>query len=488
MTGVAKIGLYIRSFFVCLFVSVLLLLFVNETVGALCFFVGWPGFCWYVYTRPDVGPHGAVNDVHENADLLRSYTQPFEQVLKHPVTVGKVFDGRNFVHYSIDPEVVRKNHISILGASGTGKSKIAALILTQMHESGDGVVVIDPKDDEFLPGIIARAAEKTGRPFLFINLRAEEPQINPLAGASQTEREILLQSALQLDPTGEPGVDFYRGEDRDAASALLASGGKSLPELREAGVALKDVTKRENFWREFKSLCLLPAFQTKDARDLKGVIEAGGVVYIVGDTDDLRVVAGQKMLLTRVLQIIKSRPREGAKQVSLMLDEFKYLLSNSSLRALGTIRDRRCNLILAYQSYGDLADCGPLPKEAVLGAAKQNTTLKFVYKLEDTDTALDFSRMAGTVREMELSRSTIEVDGIVNATLREGHKDAVSVDMLTTNMPKPIGNQPSVCWVFGQGPAFLLATMHLPAGKYPTLIPASDKHLPKLERTVEDLI
>ena len=316
-------------------------------------------------------------------------------------------------------------------------------------------------------------AKQLGRPLIYLNLRNQSPQLNPFANTTPTQREQLLQCALQLDPSGNPSVDFHRGEDRDACTCLINTGAGNIVDMVSIGATLKSVTSRTNFWRELRDLSRLGAFHTADCPDFVGAIQAGGLIYVVGDTDDLRIMAAQRMILARILQIIKGRERDGARQVSLFLDEYKYTISNVSLRALGTIRDRSCNLVLGYQNYADLEDCGNLPAKAVIGAAKGNTTLKFVFKLEDATTAKEFSLMAGEQSIMiETTGKILDDSGAEQGHWREASKAAVSVDMLTTNMPKPLSGQSSVSWVFGLGPAFLLSTMHLPAGPTPVVAPA----------------
>lgn len=429
-------------------------------------------------------------DVDETAAWLAKLKQPYSlKKLGDPVLVGARPGQRGeLVPVTIKPEVFHKNHVSILGASGTGKSKLAAQVLTQLSHHGDAVVIIDPKEDEWLPRILKKQADADGRQFVFVNLRVDTPQYNPFAGCTEEQREQLLQAGLNLDPSGDPGVDFYRGEDREACAALIRSGATNIVEMLQAGAELGAVTSRVNFWRELQQLARIKALHTDGGPDLAATIEAGGVVYIVGDTDDLNVKAAQRMLLARIVQIIKAREREGARQVALFLDEFKYSLSNVALRALGTARDRRCNLLLAYQSYGDLADCGTLPPVAVLGAARENTTLKFVYKLEDAKTAAEFSQIAGEKRVTVETTNKLLDEGREAGALRESNRAAVSIDMLTTNLPKQLAGEASVCWVFGLGPAFPLATMHLPAGPAPQVVaaPAIDK--PAALPTAQQLI
>lgn len=439
-----------------------------------------------LFSNKKVGP--VLNDVSDSSARLARMAAPYAldaELMRHPVFIGMAQDGQGTSYpVRLPQDLIRKNHISLLGASGTGKTKLTALVLTQMFESGDAVVCFDPKDDQFLPGILIGHANRLGRPVAYVNLRQDVAQINPFKGASKRQREQILQAALLLDPSGNPSVDFHRGEDRDACALLISTGSENILDLAATGATIKAVTSRTNFWREFRDLMRLEAFHTAEGPDLLEVIQTGGLVYVVGDTDDLRIVAGQRMLLARVLQIIKTRDRDTAKQVSLFLDEFKYMLSNAALRALGTIRDHQCNLMLAYQSYGDLEDCGTLPPKAVLGAAKGNTTLKFVFKLEDGLTAHEFSRLAGEHAIMvESIGKTLDGDGRETGQWREANKAAVTIDMLTTSMPKPLAGQASVCWVYGIGPAFTISTMHLPAGprpqiaKAPPLPPMAREHL-----------
>jgi len=426
-----------------------------------------------------------LNDVTKSRERLERMLTPYTidpSYLGRRVFIGMVEDvkgggGRTPIY--LPPELIRKNHISFLGASGSGKTKVSTLILFQMLREGDAIAVIDPKDDEFQPATLTNEAQRLGRPVVYINLRVNKPQLNPFKGTTSAQREQLLQTALQLDPSGNPAVDFHRGEDRDACASLISTGLDNILDLVAAGSTTKAVTTRQNFWRELRDLARLEAFHTTEGPDLEAVIQSGGLIYIVGDTDDLRIIAAQRLMLARLLQIIKGRERESARQVSLFLEETKYSLSNAALRALGTIRDRRCNLMLSYQSYGDLEDCGSLPPKAVLGAAKGNTTLKFVFKLEDASTAKEFCSIAGEESIMtETTGKLLDDSGLEQGQWREANKAAVTVDMLTTNMPKPLAGQSSVSWVFGLGPAFLISTMHLPAGPRPQITPA--KPLPPL--------
>ncbi|OZB65571.1 MAG: hypothetical protein B7X31_01890 [Thiomonas sp. 13-66-29] len=381
------------------------------------------------------------------------------------------------VPVTITPDQSRKNHMAIIGASGTGKTVITTSLLVQAMQTGDACVIIDPKNDEFAPGILFREAQKLGRPVAFIDLRKDIPQINVFQGCTRAEAEVLINTALQLENSGDPAVDFYRGEDRDACATLLdnlTSEQFNLREMVSIGADIDEVTGRQNFWRALKDMARLGAFDTQGGPDLADIIERGGLVYVIGSVDDLRVQAAQKMLLTRVVQIIKNRDRNGARHVHLFLDEFKYSLGQTSLRALGTIRDQRATVYLAFQSYGDLHDSGSLPAKAVLGAAKGNTSLKLVFRLEDDETAKELSSLSGKYAvELETTGKTTTADGLEQGQYFRQLRENVTPDMLSTAMPKPASAADApVFWIFGNGAPVLLAAGYMTPGKTPDIMPA----------------
>jgi hypothetical protein len=349
---------------------------------------------------------------------------------------------------------------------------------------GDAVVVVDPKGDEFAPGILTREARALGRPVVFVDLRADVPQIDPFAGASRAELETLMTTGLDLEPTGNAGVDFYRGEDRDALTTLLdriTPEQRTLKGMVSAGADMPEVTDRTNFWRSLRDLARMDAFATLEGPDLAATIAAGGLIYIVGSVDDLRVVSAQKLLLTRAIQILKNRPRATAKHTFVFLDEFKYAIGNTALRALGTIRDQRVSLMLAFQSYGDLADCGGLPVQAVVGAAKQNAPIKLVFRIEDDQTARELSSLSGQYAvTTETTSKTTTADGLEQGSYLNTMRALVTPDALSTAMPKPQNSaEAPVFWLFGDGTPKLIACGYMAPGEQPQIaaaapLPSSD--------------
>lgn len=365
-------------------------------------------------------------------------------------------------------QILDKNHLEILGESGTGKSSIAGVMLSQLAAAGEAVVVFDPKADRNLPGALARAGEKYGFPFHIIDLRpvADFPQINPFAGCRADQVEELLQVALELGKTGDGGVDFYRGKDREATSFIaeaLADGKTDILEILSKAGADERVTEQENLWRELRQVGRVKAFHTEGGLDLEEVLSRPGVLYVIGSTTRLEVVAAQKLILQRVLQILDER-RDQSMPVALFLDELKYLLSPASLRAAGTIRDRNCHLIFAHQSLGDLDDCPGLSPKAVRGAIWGNCGIKIVYRMMDSVTAQELSRIAG--QSIVEAQSVSKNDNGETVSTRDERREYMPAHVFT-HFPKPANGEASVGVVFGLGPAWYLSTRWLESGPAP---------------------
>lgn len=422
---------------------------------------------------------GGAGDVAGDAARLRRLAAPFDPESficnekarrKAKAAPGSVFiglDGERKPIY-LPRHYVYKNHIEILGESGTGKSSIAGVLLSQLAAAGEAVVVFDPKADRNLPGALALAGERYGYPFHVIDLRpaADFPQVNAFSGCRPDQVEELLQVALELGKTGDGGVDFYRGKDREATSfiaAALADGKTDMLEILQKAGQDERVTGQENLWRELRQIGRVRALHTDAGLDLQEVLARPGVLYIIGSTTRLEVVAAQKLILQRILQILDERNDQDM-PVALFLDELKYLLSPAALRAAGTVRDRNCHLIFAHQSLGDLDDCPGLNPKAVRGAIWGNTGIKICYRMMDAPTALELSRIAGN--SVVAAQGTTESDNGTSTSTRQERREYMPPHIFT-HLPKPASGEASVGVVFGLGPAFYLSTRYIESGPMP---------------------
>jgi hypothetical protein len=118
----------------------------------------------------------------------------------------------------------------------------------------------------------------------------------------------------------------------------------------------------------------------------------------------------QKMLFVRVVQIVENRERHNARHVTAFLDEFKYLLSAPAINALGTVRDKNMNILLAHQSLGDLEQCGSdLNPKAVATNVIDNCQLRWIYRTTIKDTAQWAASQTGT-KNVDVESRTIETN------------------------------------------------------------------------------
>lgn len=422
-----------------------------------------------IVLRGRVVDHAAVSDVRDAAAALSRLTKACDPLRFIDLRRG-IFLGHDQARRPIywPRRVLDKNHVEIVGETGVGKSSLAGVLLSQLSASGETVVIFDPKFDRLLPGVLARAGREWGRYEVnMVDLRLTAgPQLNPFRGCRHDQVEELLQVGLELGKTGDAAVDFYRGGDREATAwvAEACAAGSDIRALISAAAEDERVTERENLWRELRQLGRIPAFHTTAGLDLNGVLSKPGVLYIVGSTTRLEVVAAQKLVLQRVMQILDER-EDQSRPVALFLDELKYILSPAALRAAGTIRDRNCHLLFAHQSLGDLNDCPGLDPAAVHGAIWGNTGLKFVYKVNDDPTAQMLSRIAGKVTTAVRS-TTRGGDGRTSSTTRDESVPLIPQHVFT-HLPKPEAGEASVGVLLGREVARYVSTRWLPAGPTP---------------------
>lgn len=417
---------------------------------------------------------GAAAHVIDDAAVSRSLAKPFdpEQYINIRKGIFVGLDSRRQPVY-LPHQTISKNHIEILGESGVGKSSLAGVLLSQLATAGETVIIFDPKNDRNLAGALARVGKRDGFPVHVIDMRPNvgTPQVNPFAGCREDQVDELLQVALELGKTGDAGVDFYRGKDREAAgflAAAMADGNTSMLEIIEKAAADERVTEQENLWRELRAVGKVKAFHTTGGLDLVNVLSQPGILYVIGSTTKLEVVAAQKLLLQRVLQIVDERDDQ-QRPISIFLDELKYILSPSALRAAGTIRDRNCHLFFAHQSLGDLADCPGLNANAVKGAIWGNCGIKVVYKMLDGQTARELETLAGTTAVTATSASDNGDKRNISQRVERGLLMAAHV---FTNLPKPVNGEASVGVVFGLGTAWYLSTRWIQSGPAPAPVAA----------------
>lgn len=338
-----------------------------------------------------------------------------------------------------------KSHVDVIGTTGSGKGVAAGVLLSQAVASGECVVVVDPKNDEWLPHVMREAAAHANVPYVYIDLLSEQAQWNPLQHKNANEIEELLSAGFSL---GEKGTDadFYRLDDRRAARIFANFANRQdyslietlqlliqhQPDIAEAG---------KKFVSDLEEIGLVDAVNTRTGVELGNLIKQGAVIYVRGSMRNPRILKLQRIFVLSMMQHIEVRARElgngqKARHVCLFLDEFKYLISRPTLEALGAIRDKGAHVMIAHQSLGDLRDCpADLDPESVVASVNENCAIKMAYQVKDPDTALWLARMSGTIlvddeiRQVKTNAGLTETrDG--ERTLRQAERQLVDTNML----------------------------------------------------------
>jgi len=374
-----------------------------------------------------------------------------------------------------------KGHIQVCGGSGSGKGILLTVVAAQCHKRGDAVIWFDPKFDSFSLRALREIAAETGRYVDYVNLRYDNPaQLPLLAGCKEQEIVDLLVGGFDLRSKGSEG-DFHRGGDQDAAmlAAKIACGDsiKSIPDLINVCAKIPEITKHENFWRELRKLASIPALHTREGFDLENAIRSRAIIYIVGECDNEQIKILQKMLLIRTLQVIKGRNRAVKNpHVCLILDEFKHLLGQAALTALGTVRDFGATCILAHQSMGDLADCPGLNPVSVRGAVVDNTSVKIHFRCEDVPFARELSEKTGLSPDFNRSVAKPSEHSSVMGSWGEQDENIVPAEVISKlPFPEDTKHQVTSSLLLGCGEAELITLAPIiidPDAPYPLLVEA----------------
>lgn len=413
---------------------------------------------------------------------IRSVAETLPGILQEAYDPAKYFDAKKgvFIGLNVNKKPIfiptaewRKSHCQIMGTTGAGKGVAAGVLLTQAVVQGESVIVIDPKNDEFLPLVMASAAKDANIKFVYLDLTGSKAQWSPFEGKSEQELEELLTAGFGMADTGSD-ADVYRSDDRRAARrfAMFCSRNVGAADEQFSGFYSANpdlIGSAKKFYADFEELISTPCIQASEGVDLPALLAAGAVIYVRGSTRNPRILKLQKIFLLSCMQIIEARDRDTARHVALFLDEFKYVLSRSAIEALGTIRDKRAHVIVAHQSLGDLQDCGDdLTPQAVIGGVVENCAIKLAYKVRDPATADWLSRMSGTMLFADESRTIAKDSGLrgerlAHRTLRQAERPLIDVNQLLM-LPQ------RTAVLFGVGRARFIYTSPMRIDKHATAI------------------
>lgn len=115
-------------------------------------------------------------------------------------------------------------HLLYVGATRSAKGVALAHRAVESTRLGKGLIIIDPKKDDFLPQIILEELERQNRPQSDMMIASWSNNFGYSAfnqDDTYLEFSNKLIVALDLSPTGDPKADYYRRNERTLLKSII---------------------------------------------------------------------------------------------------------------------------------------------------------------------------------------------------------------------------------------------------------------------------
>ncbi len=379
------------------------------------YIIGFAGKFYAVrYLRPKISEFKRSLRVYQNMDELSDIRD--EKQLHQPKNFdpqqyykeGYLFLGLDVGNQPIYVEwdVWLKLNTQIIGPTRFGKGVLFGVMIDQAILFGNTVIYIDPKQDEFIPHIMADRAKKMGRKFYYFDLNdpnSTEPnpgEYGPFMGGDIRSKRARLLIAAGLASSGTD-ADYYKGKERRVVDELLNKTGGRIDLMLQAFKDNEDYKEEASRlynmlfeWSQIKSLC---PKSTKHGLSIERTLLKNSILYIRGSLDDEVIREATKILIIELIQEIKRLKNKRNTYVSLFVDEVRFLTSNALVDALATMLGNKANASLAYQSKEDIRNLTDktLDPSSIQKSIDTNCQLKFIYGTQDPETAEWGAKMSG---------------------------------------------------------------------------------------------
>lgn len=309
---------------------------------------------------------------------------------------GKIFYGldENEQPIYFDLDRFRTTHHAILGPTNYGKGIVLQSIFKQCIRNGFGVFYIDPKGDNWLPFLLQNEAKAAGRRFVYLDLNPEGRGVwHPFLGGAFRQRRTRIVRAFNLESFGTD-ADVHKAKERGLLDDALENTDGTIKSLLEY-VKKNAETGRDNLstlrdsLREWARVDTFSQPVKRKGHSIEACLMNNAIVYVRGDLADPVVKAATKAYISELVTEIKRLDAARPAHVVLGIDELKFLACAEINEALATIRQHKCNMLLAAQSIANLEapDDKRLDGKALAREFEVNTPIKFVYRAADERTA-----------------------------------------------------------------------------------------------------
>lgn len=367
------------------------------------------------------------------------------------------------------PDNIRKRHVHILGATGSGKTESVILnFLRQDVARGLGSIILDAKGDvSFMSSLKQWIPANRLRIF---DLASENSlSYNPLKAGNAVEAAQRLFSSLNWSE------EYYRSKSFSALQKLFERHRRSFgrnPNLKElaedledpqafiaktisatypAKLAEKDFSELSGLRDQINTLCIghLGKILSPESSDLN-LEEAfqGRVLYFrLQSLISPQLVSILGKLLTNHINFLAGsahRSENTSKEANLVpiyLDEFASFACPEFADLISKARSAGFALHFSHQSIGDLTEVS----QGFLSRITDNSGTKIVMRINDPDSAEYFARTYGTKLYQKMTQRITNVKKIHTAevvgegTQREAHQFRASPDLFKT-LPTGVGS------------------------------------------------
>jgi CxxC-x17-CxxC domain-containing protein len=321
----------------------------------------------------------------------------------------------------------RRQHMYVLGKSGTGKSVLLSNLIAQNIENGEGVCVVDPHG-ELVEEILHLIPEHRVKDVIYFNpadtdfhvgfnvIALEDPKYKHLvasglmgiftkiwANAWSSRMEYILNNAILalLDTPGTTLLGIPRLlVDKDYRQMIIGN-------LKDPVVKAFWVHEYEQWREQFRNEAIAPiqnkvgqflstsiirnvVGQPKSTINIFDIMNEGKIFLVnvskgrVGE-DNSALLGG--MIITKIQLAAMERvriPEDERKDFYLYVDEFQNFATDSFANILSEARKYRLNLIIAHQYTAQLSnENGTAVRDAVFGNV--GTMIIFRVGADDAD-------------------------------------------------------------------------------------------------------
>lgn len=166
----------------------------------------------------------------QKRDLESEITETVKKKFKKPM-VGKTWiHGVEPVEHEIHlPLEHLKGHTIAFGTTGSGKTRLFDLVISQAVARGESVFIVDPKGDKELMLNAFRACKIAGRPEAFVHFNPAFPsrsvRIDPLKNWNRsTELASRIKDLITSDNDNDPFAQFSWNAINNIVQGLIATG------------------------------------------------------------------------------------------------------------------------------------------------------------------------------------------------------------------------------------------------------------------------